>query len=70
MKPLQPQPEIILDERKEPAFSIPGSFALRNQRLVVIRQIPSWSRIWALNLGVLHFRIDEDLDLDFVGLGS
>lgn len=61
---LQPQPEIILDERKEPAFTIPGSFALSESASgrdssdsELVPDLGSEPRGGALGL-------DEDLDLD------
>lgn len=61
---LQPQPEIILDERKEPAFTIPGSFALSESASgrdlsdsELVPDLGSEPRVG--NLG-----LDEDLDLD------
>ena len=61
---LQPQPEIILDERKEPAFTIPGSFALSESAsgrdLSDSELVPDLgSEPPVGNLG-----LDEDLDLD------
>ncbi len=61
---LQPQPEIILDERKEPAFSIPGSFALSES---ASRRDSSDSEL-VPDLGSEprggNLGLDEDLDLD------
>ena len=61
---LQPQPEIILDERKEPAFSIPGSFALSES---ASRRDSSDSEL-VPDLGAEprggNLGLDEDLDLD------
>ena len=61
---LQPQPEIILDDRKEPAFTIPGSFALSESASgrdlsdsELVPDLGSEPRVG--NLG-----LDEDLDLD------
>lgn len=61
---LQPQPEIILDERKEPAFTIPGSFPLSESASgrdssdsELVPDLGSEPRSGRLGL-------DEDLDLD------
>jgi pilus assembly protein FimV len=61
---LQPRPEIVQDERKEPAFTIPNSFSLNESAKGNAQSNPELIPEFGTEPVIDDLGLDEDLDLD------